>query len=397
MKIKIDMLPNYYIKKDGTFDVEKALNLCGKIAGVCYDKEGFDHLKDEPIEKTNRRIDLTLNNGHHSVYDHINISFNIHNIPKILAMIINNEKEYTTSEKSGRYTPVVKKSDSVITLKEQQLYNKWVDIFKIKIKEKYGNVFSDNKIQKLAYENARNLVTVFMPSEMIYTTSLRQINYLVSFMNVFIKDHDKNNDFESKISKYFKQFVSELKKLNILIPGLLKNEKNRRLSLFTSNISDKKEYFDEVYCTNYKMSFASIAQNLRHRTILYQIEIPKEKEYFISPIIADDDKLVLEWLKDIKSLEKVYPIGTYVLVNERGTYENFILKCKERLCSAAQYEIRMQTKKTLNKYNEELIKNGSYLSKDIKKYLNGSRCTFKDYKCNNDCHFKEGKNITSLI
>lgn len=88
MAIKINILPNYFLKKDGTFDKKGAINLCGKIAGVCYAKEGFDHLCDEPIEKTERRINMTLNNGHHSVYDHIFISFNIKDIPKILAMVI---------------------------------------------------------------------------------------------------------------------------------------------------------------------------------------------------------------------------------------------------------------------------------------------------------------------
>ena len=105
--IKVDILPNYYLGENGVYNKDSALNLGGKIAGVCYDKEGFNHLVNEPVEKTNRRIDLTLNNGHHSVYDHLGISFNIQNLPKILAMVLNNEHEYTTSEKSARYTPVV--------------------------------------------------------------------------------------------------------------------------------------------------------------------------------------------------------------------------------------------------------------------------------------------------
>ena len=130
MELKIDILPNQkYITYDGKFDKDKALNLSGKIAGVCYDKEGFSHLENESIEKTNRRINMTLNNGHHSVYDHITINFNVQNIPKILAMIINNEKEYTTSEKSARYTPVVRNENSIITETEERLYNKWIEIF----------------------------------------------------------------------------------------------------------------------------------------------------------------------------------------------------------------------------------------------------------------------------
>ena len=85
-KIKIEILPNLFLNEDGTFNKNDAMNLSGKIAGVCYDKEGFNNLKNEPKEKTIKRINLTLNNGHHSVYDHIMINLNIQNIPKILAI-----------------------------------------------------------------------------------------------------------------------------------------------------------------------------------------------------------------------------------------------------------------------------------------------------------------------
>ena len=130
-KIKVGILPNQYLKEDGTFDKDEAIKLSGKIAGICYDKEGFSHLENEPIERTMRRINMTINNGHHSVYDHINISFNLQNIPKILAMVLNNEHQYTTSEKSARYTPVERKEGSIITYDEERLYNKWINILKM--------------------------------------------------------------------------------------------------------------------------------------------------------------------------------------------------------------------------------------------------------------------------
>lgn len=81
-------------------------------------KKGLNTYKMN-LKKTNRRINMTLNNGHHSVYDHINVSLNLQNIPKILAMVINNEHQYTTSEKSGRYTPVVCGDNSIITQKKK--------------------------------------------------------------------------------------------------------------------------------------------------------------------------------------------------------------------------------------------------------------------------------------
>ena len=396
--IKIEILPNLFLNDNGTFNKEKALNLCGKIAGVCYDKEGFNHLKDEDVMKTNRRIDMTLNNGHHSVYDHIFISFNIHNIPKILAMVLNNEKEYTTSEKSARYTKIVRNQDSDISKLEEDLYNKWCNIFERIIEIQYGYVFNDSKIRKLAQENARYLVTVFMPTEMIYTTSLRQINYIASWMLNFIKYNDKT-EFEISLANYMKNFVNELERLNILENRLMTNDKYRKLSLFGENLSTSKDYFGNVYNTTYMASFAYLAQAHRHRTIDYQMELMKNKEYFVPPIIENNKIIKDEWLNDIRKVSSlnVIPQGELILINECGKYEDFILKCKERLCTCAQLEIMLKTKEILKKYKDELENSNNPLKDDIVKYSRGARCTFPDFDCKSDCKFNEGKILIRKI
>lgn len=394
--IKVDILPNcVYLKDDGTFDKEAAINLDGKIAGVCYDKEGFNHLINEPIERTNRRIDLTLNNGHHSVYDHTFISFNLQNLPKLLAMVLNNEHQYTTSEKSARYTPVQQSENCIISGKEVELYNKWLEIFENKIKEEYGYVYNDKQIVKLAQENARYLVSVFMPTQMIYTTSLRQINYLASWMMKYVNEADLNDKFENKLCTAMKELIEELNRLNVLEKGLLQNEKDRSLSLFGKDLKDTEEYFGEVYSTVYKGSYAQLAQAHRHRTLDYQMERLEKKEYYIPPIIGDDEYLVKEWLKDMESVDDVCPQGELVIISEKGKYEDFILKCKERMCSAAQLEIAQQAKRTLSDYQRKTINNR--IAKDIVKYTKGARCTFSDFKCTADCKFKEGKTLTRRI
>ena len=393
--MKIELLPNLYLNDDGTFDKDRALNLCGKIAGVCYDKEGFSSLENELEEKTNKRIELTLNSGHHSVYDHIFVNLNIHNIPKILAMVINNEKQYTTSEKSARYTEIVRKEDSIISSSEEKLYNEWTDILVDKIKSKYPN-FKENKIIKLAHENARYFVTVFMPTEMIYTVSFRQINYIVSFMERYIKE--ANTDFEKKLAIYMEEFISELDRLNLLDIRLQSNEKNRKLSLFGHNLDKKHEFFGDIYSIKYCGSFAELAQAQRHRTINYQIEFMDTNEYFIPPIIKDNSELVNKWVSDMDSVKDVYPQGILVKIYETGTYDNFILKCKERVCSCAQLEICNETYNNLLRYRDGL-KDNDYMElySDISKYTKGARCTYPDYKCNSPCGFKEGINITREI
>ncbi len=386
--MKIAILPNLFLKENGTFDKDKAFELSGKIAGVCYDKEGFEHLLKEDIENTKKRINNTLDNGHHSVYDHIMINFNIKGIPKILAMILNNEHQYTTSEKSGRYTNVTY-NNSIISEKEVLLYEKWFTIFKDLIKSEYPD-FSNFKIKTLAQENARYLITVFMPTEMIYSTTIRQINYIVSFLKKYIEDKKESNDyFEKKLSASMIEFIEQLNYLNILDERLMKNDKERQISLFGKNLASRNEVFDHIYSVNYKSSFVCLAQAQRHRTLFYTMERMNDKEYFVPPILNKNKEYLNEWIKDISSLKNIVPQGELVLINETGTYDNFILKCKERLCTAAQLEVMQTTKMILLKYKEELEKNNNILKDDIKKYTKGARCTF-GYNCQKKCNFNAG-------
>ncbi|MCI5984528.1 MAG: FAD-dependent thymidylate synthase [Firmicutes bacterium] len=387
MKTKI--LQNFFLKEDGTFDLENALLFSGRIAGVCYDKEGFEHLEKEDISNTQKRINNTLENDHHSVYDHIMINFNIVGIPKILAMVLNNEHQYTTSEKSARYTDVTYKNGSILTEREVTLYNKWNERFKELIKENYPD-FTNFKIKTLAQENARYLITVFVPTEMVYSTTLRQINYIASIMQKYIEEHNESNDYlEKNLSLCMQDFIKELDRLNVLDKRLMHNSKNRNISLFGKDLEKREEIFSHIYSVNYEASYASLAQAQRHRTLFYQMERMDEKKYFVPPILNKKEEYIKEWTQDIKSVSNVVPQGEIILINETGTYDNFILKTKERLCTAAQLEVMKATRDTLLKYKDALEKNDHYLKEDIKKYVKGARCTF-GYNCTKKCNFKEG-------
>ena len=89
---------------------EEAVNFSGKSAGICYLPDTLDVLLNEPIEKTEKRASMNILSGHHSVFGHATYNLSLEGIPKILAMILNNEKVYNTSEKSARYT-VMQTSD----------------------------------------------------------------------------------------------------------------------------------------------------------------------------------------------------------------------------------------------------------------------------------------------
>ena len=107
--------------------------------------------------------------------------------------------------------------------------------------------------------------------------------------------------------------------------------------------------------------------------------------YYVPPIIAGTE-FEEQWLKDISSLQKNYPQGMLVKINERGTIENFVLKCTERLCGAAQLEIMEQTKNTMNKYIEA-VRDNKQLYEYLLPYSKGARCIFPNWKCNSPCVF----------
>lgn len=402
MEIKL-VKNSVFVREDGTYDLDAAINLSGKFAGECYSQYGLVTLLNEPLNKTEKRVEITINNGHHSVYDHNNVTMEIVGIPKMLAMVLNNEKQYTTSEKSLRYTQII--SNNGISDKEVDLYNEWMEIYQNLFTKSYGYIYDERKIKKLAQENARYLVTTFIPTQMIYTTSVRQLNYLASFMKKYIeevkieciKNPYKDITLERLLAHYMEKFISELKRVNILDERLMNNEKSRKLSLFGENIIHTKDIFDEIYQTKYKISLACLAQAQRHRTLNYQMERTKDKEFFVPPILSQDKDLTNKWLYDMESVKDCIPQGELVLVKESGSYDNFILKCKERLCSAAQLEIMLNTRQTLLKYRDALEEQYHYLAEDIQKYTRGARCTFPDFKCTEDCKFKEGKTLTRKI
>lgn len=368
-KINIELLPHTpFLKYNGKFDKKAAIEYSAKLAGECYEPEGWSKLKGEEDKKSERRANLTLGLEHSTPYEHLDIGFEIVNLPKILAMVLNNERQCSTSEKSARYTQIDASIDSNISSKEGELYNKWMEIFKNKIKEQYGNIHNNSKIEKLSQENARYLVTVFASTKMIHTVPWIQLNRIVSFMQKYMNKENKT-EFDERLIESFKQFINCFDELDVLDERAMSNRKDRSLSLFADR--QVEDQFGTVYSTNYKGSFAQLAQAHRHRTLEYGMQILDEKEYFVPPILKDEPILVEEWLNDISSVAYANPQGELVSINECGTYDKFILKAKERLCTAAQQEIMIQTRDTLLKYKAALEAIDHPLASDIEKYSHG--------------------------
>ena len=354
---------------------DEAVDFSGKSAGICYLPDTVETLFAEAPEKTQRRAAGNIKSGHHSVFGHPTYNLSLEGIPKILAMILNNEKIYNTSEKSARYTHMEPSPQ------EKELYEKWIEIFKEQILTQYPK-FEDKRALKLAQENARYLISVFTPATVMeYTVNFGQLNYIINWAKDYIKNAEENT-FSIKLKETFKEFLAAMPDLEI--EGLDSRNKNRNFSLFAKR-KNRNEEFGENYSVTYLASFAQLAQAQRHRTLSYEITLLDEPKYYVPPIIAGTN-LEQEWLKDISSLKEFFPQGMLVQVNERGTIENFVLKCMERLCGFSQLEIMQETKNIMNKYLEA-TKDKPELYQYLLPYSRGARCTFPGWKCDSPCVF----------
>lgn len=386
------------------FDYNFNRLVAGLMGSTCYMPDSFKTLNERPNSKLLNIASLVENNGHHSTFGHSYLTLEITNIPKALAMVLNNEHDYNTSEKSARFTVMTE-----IDPKQRELYDKWLLIFERKIKERYPNGCNNffdikgKKAHKLAQENARYMISVFTPTNMVYTTNFRQLNYICHWME---KQIDKpSNNFYRELKESMREFVTFCK-TNNLYSEKLSDGKNRDFSLFGDPIL-KQDFSSNYQCT-YKMSFAALAQAQRHRTLDFNInkltfvnDFEKNRDFYIPPIIKDEPNLVKEYLNDLASIAETLPQATLVDVVERGTYENFIQKTKERNCVLAQKEIRDLTVNQAQEYLKQLIKEREHCwdrsllpiydkrIAELEKIVKGSRCT-SGYNCQSPCQFPDG-------
>ncbi len=327
--------------------LDEMLEFSRNCARVCYSEKDFEELQEEkPDLKLTERL---LKSGHHSVFEHINLTFNMKGIPKILAMVLNNEKQYATSEKSARYTQM-----SEIDERQKEKYDKWKAILIPEINKVFPNL-KDKKIReisikKLAQENARYMTSIFTPTKMIHTVNLRQLNFLIYEFENFIKKYQCGEKvLKTRLTGSMNEF---LKQTDFLKINGLENQTDRHLSLF--NKKKVKEHFGDTYSTNYLMSFAGLAQAHRHRTINYHISDGIQNEsklgFFVPDILPEN--LKEEWVKDLKKISEYdFPQAQLIRINERGIKEDFKSKRTLRECGHAQYEIMKNTLETSLKYS----------------------------------------------
>ncbi len=355
-------------------DKKNLLAFSRAAARVCYSRFDFNQVTEESLTKISEMgmeeelIKRLLKSGHHSPFEHIHLNLYLDGIPKALAMVLNNEKAYVTSEKSARYTKMEGMPED-----QKEKYDRWTEILVPEI-EKYYPKLNDKKareqaILKLSRENARYMISVFTPTRMLYTLNLRQLNFLrYEFMRFIEENFQEGTDnFRSRLSESMQEFLRQTE--NFEIEGL-RNITKRKLSFFGNDV---EEYFGDTYSTNYLISFAGLAQAQRHRTINYHISggIDERDErapygFYVPTVIPKN--MLEEWISDLEDVSKKdYPQGQLLMVNERGIPEDFVSKMSLRLCGHAQYEIMKNTLHTslrFSKYNELVLQE-----------LDNSRCS----------------------
>jgi thymidylate synthase ThyX len=363
----------------GNFKSVKDMLYFSRICGRhCYSKKDWEELEKETYNP--KFIEGLIQKGHHSVFEHVNLTFSMKGLPKILAMVLNNEKQYATSEKSARYTQMK-------AIEEQEKkYDKWMEVFQVRTKEECPEssfpklYIPDDReytpIFKLAQENSRYMTSVFTPTKMVHTFNLRQLNYIYRYIEEFIEKFGNKNIFNKRLSRNMEDFLDSIREFRI---DGLNSQTDRHLSFFGNPV---EEHFGDVYSTNYFMSFACLGQAHRHRTINYQvteeIELGAEHGFHIPKIIRDT-KLEKEWLKDLKKIAKDdFPQAQLIPISERGTLENFRSKLLLRLCGHAQHEIMERTLKVAKKYSQKYYKfKESYLKPKCQQGMKcKERCVF---------------------
>lgn len=340
MKVELKGITNGMKTKEDWLAFSRA---CGR---VCYTEKDFEQVIGE--QDKSGLIERTLNSGHHSVFEHINLTFYMSGLPKIMAMILNNERQYATSEKSARYTQM-----GGLPEEQKQLYDKWMNILIPKISQAYPDM--DDKearitaVKKLAQENARYMTSVFTPTKMVHTVNLRQLNFIMGQLGKYHEDKkDSRNLFETRVAHLIPELLEQLEEFKIL--GL-ENQTDRHLSMF--NYEKWPEQFSDTYSTTYPISFAGLAQAHRHRTLTYNMLTPSDNpDYgFFLPEVVKESGLESEWLQDLKTVAKTdYPQAQMVQVRERGNLEDFRSKAILRIDGHAQYEIMRNAEMTAEKY-----------------------------------------------
>lgn len=319
--------------------------------------------------------------------------------------------------KTGDNTLVVKNRKIVGEVQPDEVIEKYEASLKSKAMPSF----------KIAIENARYMLSVYTPTVLLYTISWRQANLIHDYLGVLYENITHAEDAFSKsliphiaeakeelddVLERYKEEIDEMKKKeeeDVVYPYDNKNQHIRFLACQQTGEMkngsfvpfDEKELLlmrrpkrisiNDSYTITYLASMVAIADIERHRTLRYTISITEPGEYgFYVPDIVKKYGKEEEWMHDISSVAALFPEGTIVFVTEQGIVEDFVMKCKERLCGRPQHEVM----KIERKCAEAFVRNINKLCYENRKLIQNicndginpcPRCMFPDFKCSEGC------------
>ena len=412
----------------------KAMTFAGKNAALCHTDEFYfsDKIQD-PVNALRRGE--TYGGLHQSLHDHFHITMYLE-LPKFMAMLLNSTGVYNTSERSFR--------DNVHpeTELEEKYYKKWTDkLFPI-ITRYSADYITEKGRYKLAQEYARYMISAFQMVTLSFTVSYRHLMEILNYLEDLyvtidkflekcaeIECNPKNALFYEKASASAKNLRNEICKTLRLDPNNLplKNIKNQSFRFMEDLVAmkyfleyplDKKDIdlvdfshlsgigkglykvptIGDSYTVDYDASFSSLAHLERHRSLRYSFLLGGSILFYTPDLIkiqiikTPENNIFKEWIDDLIHLytEGIIPQALQLRVTEQGIFEDFALKCKERLCSRAQYETCRNTEEVLlrfNKYKDNLSKENRVLLNNMldSKGDANPRCQFGDFTCEEPC------------
>ena len=313
-------------------------------------------------------------------------------------MVFNNQGMYTTSEKSARYTVM----DNVPE-HQKDIYRKWDDWFHEEISSKFlASDFPalykkgpDGKTtaEKLSMENARYMTSVFTPTIMTHTVSWRQLNILYHSFGDFIEENIKGkNEFKRRLAGGMQSFVNSPEVQNWVINEAQVRMKGSIPLRFIRDTPVEEHFGEDVYSTNYKASFASLAQLQRHRLAVYDICGDVEKgapEGIYVPRLVEAAGVSGEWKWDLGEVSEYdFPQAQLLKTGERGMREHLPAKTIERECGLVQLETARVVDGVLNKYGEKV---------SAMKYLANPACVVEKGCKKGGCTFGPEKYLERLV
>lgn len=328
------------------FTNEDLKSIVGKIASICYTDKTYDEFFAENTNKSVKRTDNLLRNGHHSPFDQVYFTLYLKNASKITFMALNGERCYSAEESSDRYRPMQ------LSRNEQQDFDDLTQLYLGKIKEITPNPckYIERRAEKIALENARYCMPTDMHyKDMFYTVSLRQLNYLYNWAKDFkIEDYPRVcKNMQSDLADFTK-FVED----NGLQMSTLKDHFDRGFSFFKNKMPIQNEY-GYHYTLNYPCTIACAGQMERHRFLDCHFSLPNNTDnltFYIPDMLKNDSKRISEVQAIYDKYRERHPQGSLGVMTESANINDFVRVLYERDCAMAQYEINKVVQRNLNTY-----------------------------------------------